>query len=176
VLIWINGTYGAGKTSVARRLAELRPGARLIDPEQIGFMLRRIWPGKAPADFQDLPIWRELTLATLRAAAREPGASTMLVPMTLANEGYFTEIVGGLRAAGIDVRHFTLIAKPPTLRRRLRRRIDWPSSRRWALARVDECGKALEADIFGVHVATDDLRIDAVARRILDQVGEVNAR
>ena len=170
MLIWINGAHGAGKTKVARRLAALRGGAFLIDPEQIGFMLRRIWPGGAPPDFKDLPAWRELTVAALRAAAAEHPAAILVVPMTLADPLYHAEIVGGLRAAGVDLRHFTLVASPATLRRRIRRRLDWPSSRRWALSRVESCSAALEDPAFAEHIATDRLNVAEVAAEIVTRV------
>ncbi len=69
MIVWINGAFGAGKTSVARHLLARRPGIRLFDPEQIGFMLRRMLPDVRPDDFQDLPIWRELTVKLIAEAA-----------------------------------------------------------------------------------------------------------
>lgn len=168
--IWLNGAHGAGKTSVARRLAGARPGLRLVDPEQIGFMLRRLWPGGGPADFQDLPAWRALTRDTLRALAEDPHVEDLVVPMTLAKPGHFQEIVGGLRAAGVDVRHFTLTASPATLRRRLRWRLDWPASRRWALSRIEPCHAALQDDLFRTHVETDGRRVGEIAGDILGRV------
>ncbi|HEX8625619.1 MAG TPA: AAA family ATPase [Allosphingosinicella sp.] len=167
MLIWINGAHGAGKSSVARKLAAAAPGAFVIDPEQIGFMLRRTWPGGGPPDFQDLPAWRELTVATLRAAAAERAEALLIVPMILANPLYHAEIVDGLRADGIDLRHFTLVASPATLRRRIRRRLDWPRSRRWSLSRVEACSAALEDPAFAEHVATDGLRPAEVAAEIM---------
>lgn len=166
MLIWINGAHGAGKTSVARRLAALRPDAFIVDPEQIGFMLRRIWPGGGPPDFKDMPAWRELTVATLRAAAAERPAATLVVPMTLDDPLHHTEIVGALRDGGADLRHFTLLASPATLRRRLRWRLDWPSSRRWALSRVKSCSAALEDAAFAEHITTDGLTIAQVAAEV----------
>lgn len=170
MLIWINGAHGAGKTSVARELAAQRPDAFLIDPEQIGFMLRRIWPGGAPPDFQSLRAWRELTIATLRAAARERPHATLIVPMTLANPVYHAEIVGALRGEGVDLRHFTLVASPATLRRRIRRRLDWPRSRRWSLSRVESCSTALEDPVFAEHVGTDGFSIPDVTAQIMERV------
>ncbi|MEA3035823.1 MAG: hypothetical protein QOH04_1588 [Sphingomonadales bacterium] len=170
MLIWINGAHGAGKTSVARKLAALRANAFVIDPEQIGFMLRRIWPGGGPPDFQDLPAWRELTVAALGAAAAERPEATLIVPMTLASLLYHGEIVGGLRARGVDLRHFTLVASPATLRHRIRRRLDWPRSKRWALSRVDPCSAALEDTAFADHVPTDGLGIAGVAAEIMRRV------
>lgn len=166
MLIWINGAHGAGKSSVARKLAA-GPGTFVIDPEQIGFMLRRIWPGGGPPDFQDLPAWRELTVATLRAAAEERPEATLIVPMTLANRLHHSEIVDGLRAAGVDLRHFTLVASPATLRRRIGRRLDWPRSRRWSLSRVEGCSAALEDPAFAEHVPTEGLGLAEVAAEIM---------
>jgi predicted kinase len=177
MLIWINGAHGAGKTSVARKLAALRANTFVIDPEQIGFMLRRIWPGGGPPDFQDLPAWRELTVATLRAASAERPAATLIVPMTLANRLYRAEIVDGLRAAGVDLRHLTLLASPATLRRRIRRRLDWPRSKRWALSRVEPCSAALADPAFADHVSTDGLGVAEVAAEIMRRVeGAANVR
>lgn len=170
MLIWLNGAHGAGKTKVARRIAARRPGTWLLDPEQIGFMLRRAWPGAMPDDFKDLPAWRKLTVAMLEAAAQSE-APLVVVPMTLAEPGHFEEIVGGMRAAGVDLRHFALMAEPATLRRRLGKRIDWPSSRRWALARVDGCSAALADERFATHLRTDALNIEQVAEAVLREVG-----
>jgi hypothetical protein len=170
MLIWINGAHGAGKTSVARKLSALLPDGFVIDPEQIGFMLRRVWPGGGPPDFRDLPAWRQLTLATLLAASVERPAATLIVPMTLANPLHHAEIVGGLGAEGVDVRHFTLVASPSVLRRRIRRRLDWPRSRRWALSRVEPCSTALADAAFADHVRTDGLRVAEVAAEIIRRV------
>jgi len=65
MLIWINGAFGAGKTSVARELSRRFPDAMEFDPEQIGFMLRRMIAARdRPSDFQDVDLWRELTVRT----------------------------------------------------------------------------------------------------------------
>jgi hypothetical protein len=167
MIIWLNGAFGAGKTKVARRIVALRPEAVLFDPEQIGFLLRRLLP--VAGDFQDLKLWRELTVRLLREA--EAGANGLvIVPMTIANPSYFEELVGGLRAGGVALRHFTLVASPATLRRRLRWRLDWPSSRRWALARAEPYAAALAAPMFAEHVDTQGRNVAAIAADILARV------
>ena len=40
VIVWINGAFGAGKTSAARELIDLIPNSTLYDPEVIGGGLR----------------------------------------------------------------------------------------------------------------------------------------
>lgn len=170
MLIWINGAHGAGKTTVARQIGSLRPGAHIIDPEQVGFMLRRVLPGGGPDDFTDLAIWREMTASLLAAAAGAPHR-LLVVPMTVTVPTYLDEILTPLRNNGISVRHFTLAATPDTLRRRLRWRIDWPSSRRWALSRVEESVSALADERFAMHVPSDKTSPSALAARILRHGG-----
>jgi predicted kinase len=167
MLIWLNGAHGAGKTSVARRIAALRPAARLIDPEQIGFMLRRTWPGQVPDDFKDLPVLRRMTLTLLKEAAADADGALLIVPMTLTQSSHHEEIVGGLRSAGLAIRHFTLVASAETLRRRLRWRLDWPASRRWALERAEATAAALDAERFAEHIRSDDLSVSEVADAVL---------
>ena len=171
MVIWINGAFGVGKTTVARRLAQMCEGAWLFDPEQIGLMLRRVWPERGSSDFQDLPLWRELTVRTLAAASRTP-VTPIIVPMTLVNLDYFEEIIGGLGAQGVDVRHFTLMASAATVSSRIRWRLARPASRRWALGRVEACLAGLAGDRFATHVWTDARPAAAVARDIMAQVAE----
>lgn len=171
MVIWINGAFGAGKTKVARRLVASLPGAWLFDPELIGFMLRSLWPRGAFADFQDLPIWRELTIATLAAAAERHPDRVAVVPMTLVNKAYFREIMDGLAARGVEVRHFTLLASPSTLRRRIGWRIDRPASRRWALAQVERCASGLADPLFAIHLPTDGRRVPDIAQDIRGRIG-----
>jgi predicted kinase len=170
MLIWLNAAFGAGKTSVARAIVSARPAATLVDPEQIGFLLRRLLPKPLPADFQDLRLWRELTVRILAEAAATAGAP-VVVPMTLVEPRPFEEIVGGLRAAGVDVRHFTLTAPADTIRRRLRRRLAWPRSRRWALDRVDRLGTALADRLYAEHIDTGHRSVREIAKLILLRTG-----
>jgi hypothetical protein len=166
MLIWINGPFGVGKSTVARRLLKLRPGLRLFDPERVGFLLRTLWPAEEVPDFQDLPIWREVVTGILEAAASDP-ARPIVVPMTLASSAYHEEMIGGLRAQGVDVRHFTLMAPAATVRRRNLLRLVNLRSKRWALARVEPCLAALAEPRFATHVDAHRRSPAAIAREIL---------
>ncbi len=175
MLVWLNGAFGAGKTSVGKALVRCWSEAQVFDPEEIGFMLRRVVPRQEQTgDFQDLPLWRQLTVATamgLLQGYRRP----LIVPMTLVDRRYFDEVVGELRRRGVDVRHFALLASRATLRRRLRRRWTWPSSKRWALAQVDRCVALLEAPEFAKHLNTDQRRVDEVAEQVLAELTQVHS-
>ncbi|MFE3634034.1 NUDIX domain-containing protein [Streptomyces sp. NPDC059168] len=119
-VVWINGAFGAGKTTTARELIELIPNSTLFDPEVIGAALPHLLPPKHLAeagDFQDLPIWRRLVIDTAAAMLAELGG-TLVVPMTLLRQEYRDEIFGGLAARRIPVRHLLLTPAETILRER----------------------------------------------------------
>ncbi|WP_344447196.1 NUDIX hydrolase, partial [Kitasatospora nipponensis] len=121
MIVWVNGTFGAGKTSACRELVELLPGSTLYDPETVGYALRHWLPAQRTAevtDFQDLPSWRRLVPEVAAAILAEvPGP--LVVPMTLLREEYRDEIFGELAARGLTVHHFVLHAEETILRSRI---------------------------------------------------------
>jgi hypothetical protein len=152
MIVFINGTFGVGKTTVAERLAGRLPGSVLFDAELVGCFLRRIVaPIENPDDFQDLAMWRSLTVTTARALRATYGR-TLIMPMTIARRDYFREIVGGLRATEPDLHHFTLTATPATLEARIRR---GGEAIEWRLDHLLPCTAALAAPEFATHIATD---------------------
>ncbi|MDQ0989244.1 NUDIX hydrolase [Streptomyces sp. V3I7] len=121
MIVWVNGAFGAGKTTTARELTELIPNSTLFDPEDIGAALTQLLPPKHLAevgDFQDLPIWRRLVIDTAAAMLAELGG-TLVVPMTLLRQEYRDEIFGGLAARRIAVRHVLLAPAETILRERI---------------------------------------------------------
>ncbi|AXG76531.1 NUDIX hydrolase [Streptomyces paludis] len=121
MIVWINGAFGAGKTSTARELTDLLPNCTLYDPELTGAGLAQLLPQKRLAevsDFQDLPIWRRLVVDTAAALLAEVGG-VLAVPMTLLRQEYRDEIFGGLAARRIPVRHVLLATDETILRKRI---------------------------------------------------------
>ncbi len=55
MIIWINGPFGAGKTTLAKRLRDRRSKSLIFDPEEIGFVVKETVPMPASGDYQDLP-------------------------------------------------------------------------------------------------------------------------
>jgi AAA domain len=121
MIVWINGAFGAGKTTLAQELSRRLPDAVLFDPEYVGYMLRH-WVPVPTGDFQDLPSWRELVVATALSLRKHyPG--TLIAPMTLIDDDYLTEILAGLRAGGAEVLHVFLDLDPAVLRQRIAGRV-----------------------------------------------------
>ena len=64
MIIWLNGTFGCGKTSTAAELHSLVPSSRVFDPEAVGYMLQPNLADHPASDFQHWPPWRPLVVAT----------------------------------------------------------------------------------------------------------------
>ena len=186
MIVWINGAFGAGKTTTARELIELIPNSTLFDPEVIGAALAHLLPPKHLAevgDFQDLPIWRRLVIDTAAAMLAELGG-TLVIPMTLLRQEYRDEIFGGLAARRIPVRHVLLAPAETILRERIAGREvppDLPDGemrvRRWSYDHIEPyraaLGSWLTADAHLVD--TSALTAHQAALRIAEAVGSGEA-
>ena len=166
VVVWINGAFGVGKTSVAKALVREWDGAVLFDPERIGRLLRRTIPRERHTDdYQDFPLWRRLTVETISGLATGY-CRPVVVPMTLTNDSYFQEIIGGLRDSGVEVFHFAPTARPATIKRRLLVRLLRAQPIQWAWARVERCCEVLARPEFREQINTDSRSAREVAARI----------
>jgi gluconate kinase len=128
VIIWINGGFGAGKTTLAEELHRRLPDAVVYDPEDVGLMLWKWTPRNG--DFQHLPSWRELVVAAALSLRRHH-ADTLIVPMSLIRDAYRDEILGGLADADEEVLHVFLEADAGVLRERLNARVTHPDNPEW---------------------------------------------
>ncbi|MEO3885683.1 ATP-binding protein [Nonomuraea sp. B5E05] len=119
MIVWINGTHGAGKTTTSALVQSLLPGSRVFDAEKVGATLMDITPGLPATDnFQHWPPWRPLVVETARHVLGYVGG-TLVIPMTVLVEQYWREISAGLAHHAIPVRHFVLHADQDTLRQRI---------------------------------------------------------
>ncbi|MEX1007668.1 MAG: hypothetical protein WD271_07450 [Acidimicrobiia bacterium] len=135
----------------------------MFDPEHLGFLLRAWQPADAEvADFQDLSVWRRLVRETAAGLLRD-FHRPLIVPMTLLNPAYFDEIVGGLRADGIDVRHFCLTASRDEVLARVAGRGDGGE---WFPTKLDEHEPHLFDDRFATHIS----RLRREASDVLDDI------
>jgi gluconate kinase len=175
--MWINGGFGAGKTTLAEELHRRLPDALLYDPEKVGLMLRQWVPGNG--DFQHLPSWRELVVATALSLRRHH-ADTLIVPMSLIRDAYRTEILGGLADAGEEVLHVFLELDADVLRARLNARVTRPGWQwewtAWELGMtgVDEMMAAAARQPRGtLMLRSDQLAPDELADEVLASVERI---
>jgi hypothetical protein len=119
VIVWLNGTHGAGKTTTGALVQPLLPGSRVLDAEKVGQTLMDIRPVLRHTDnFQHWLPWRQLVVDTARRVLEYAGG-TLVMPMTVLVEQYWREISAGLAEHAIPVRHFVLHADQETLRARI---------------------------------------------------------
>lgn len=119
MIVWINGTHGAGKTTTSALVQELIPESRVFDAEKVGETLMDITPALPQTDnFQHWPPWRPLVVETAHRVLDYTGG-TLVIPMTVLVERYWREISTGLAGHGIPVRHFVLHADQEALRDRI---------------------------------------------------------
>jgi hypothetical protein len=83
MIVWLNGTHGAGKTTTSALVQQLIPDSRVFDAEKVGETLMDITPGLPATDnFQHWPPWRQLVVETARRVLGYTGG-TVVMPMTV---------------------------------------------------------------------------------------------
>jgi hypothetical protein len=132
VIIWLNGTFGAGKTTTARLLQAKSESLRVFDPEWVGYMLRANLADYPVADFRHWPSWRILTPLVADELTRFCGQS-LVAPQTVLEEDYWDELMQGLAARGHDVLLVVLEAKEPVLRERIEVDEEEVGAKQWRL-------------------------------------------
>ena len=170
MIIWINGTFGVGKTSTARALLALRPDARLWDPEYVGFMLQPLLEDLPVANFQDWRAWRDIAIATGAALSRQTN-QTLVAPQSVLNPAYMREIREGLAAAGEELFEVVLdVSEPVLLARIAGDAVESDGCRDWRTAHVAAYGESRQWMIEAADLVVDTTTLTPaeVARRVAD--------
>jgi|SRR5699024_7579704 len=148
-VVWLNGTFGVGKTTTARALVDMVPRARLFDPEEVGYMLEHAMVREPVGDFQEWPLWRRLAVLNLVELWQHTG-DRIIVPMTVLRENFACEIFDGLATHGLRCAHVLLHAEEAVLRARIADAEEHPGNpdasedtRRWRMSKVDDYQRAL---------------------------------
>ena len=168
MIIWLNGPFGVGKTTLANRLHQEIPDSILYDPENLGdFFQENLPKAVCPEDFQDYPIWRQTTVQIIRDLATKTG-KVIIVPMTVFKKEYYQEIIEqGLRE-DMYVQHYILVAEKETILDRLDKRTQ--ENNNWALKHLDNCLQAFEDQIPGRKIDTGGLTVDEIAEIVLEDL------
>ena len=163
MIVWINGSFGVGKTSTAELLKNELNNSIIYDPEEIGEFLSNIFNYEKD-DFQDYELWRTLNFDILKYMCSI--YEIVIVPMTITNKDYYDEIVNELITSGIKINHFILNASRDNIIKRLDSRKD---STEWAYNQVDRCIKAFEENRFDAEIIdTDNSSIKDVVEYIVN--------
>ncbi len=167
MILFINGPFGVGKTSVAEALVQKIPHSMLYDPEVIGAALRRILgPFRRVEDFQDYALWRALVVGGVRLL-RALSGPPLVIPMTVYRRNVFDSIVAGLRPADPNLWCFRLTAPREVLVDRISSDTEDREACAWRTSHVETCLKAMGDPAFGTEIRTEDRTPSEVADQIL---------
>jgi len=173
MIILINGAFGAGKTSAAYMLQPMLENSIIFDPEEVGYMLRRIVPehirigNERTDDFQDMELWKVLTVKTIKEIKKKYNKD-LIIPMTIYKTGNFEYILNGLREIDPELHHFCLTASESTIYQRLQKRGDEPNG--WTYQQTLKCTEALKHQQFEQFIDTEDKSTDDIVNIIMNQL------
>lgn len=165
-VIFLNGAFGAGKTTVAKELRSLNSKFVIHDPERVGFILQRLplWRARS-GDFQEIGLWRNWVTKAIKARATAFPSKMLVVPMTLIAPRTREVIVGYTHAQWPDrVFEIWLGVSPDVLRRRLLTRDGDDAS--WALGQLDACRRFEEELPSQLIILSGEDEPSAIARQI----------
>ena len=174
MLIWINGTFGVGKTTTSKLVAE-QTGWRLFDPEHVGYLLAANLRDLTFDDFQDLAPWRTLVPKVINEIKGFTDASVMVAVQTVLVEDYWAELGDGFRQFELPVHHVVLDCDEGELRRRIEtdeieaQALDWRLDH---IARFEAAGPWL-TEAADIVIDTTNLTPAEVAKAV---VGSVSLR
>jgi len=166
MIVWINGAYGAGKSTVAEEIARRLPGTLIFDAEAVGNAVRdNLERVDYHVEFPDYTLWREFVTKLLTEIAQHTDAH-ILVPMTVLREDYMREILGRLEEQGLLCRHFVLELPAERIQERVLKRGETPSH--WCYQQAERC-PALLKELGGIHLDASP-SVDRVAEEIIGRL------
>ncbi len=167
MIIWINGSFGVGKTTIAENLKHRITNSIIYDPEKVGMFLYKTFPEKKD-DFQDYKLWRMINYELLKNL--DTKFEVIIVPMTITNLQYYDEIIGRLQNDGVKVLHFILTADKDKIIIRLNAR---GNSTEWAYRQVDRCVKAFQNNSFkGQKIDTNNKSIGEICNCLMKTIND----
>lgn len=167
MIIWLNGAFGSGKSTIAELLHKKLKHCHIYDPEQVGYFLWDNLPHELTrkGDFQDIKMWRAFNYQMIRYM-NDNYDGILIIPMTIVNIDYYNEIIGNLIKDGLDVKHFILMANKDTIKHRLISRGEGSNS--WAEQQIDRCLQAFNT-INGIKIDTDKLGLVKIVDFIIEE-------
>ena len=173
MIIWINGTFGVGKTTTAR-FVNHHTGWRIFDPEHVGFLLAGSLRDLDFDDFQELPPWRALVPVFAEEIFRYTNSKAMIAVQSVLVEDYWNELTKGLAERGLPVLHVVLDCGGEELRRRIETDEIEEQARDWRLDHIGSFGQARDwlAPSADVLIDTTARSPEAVARIVIDAANQ----
>jgi deoxyadenosine/deoxycytidine kinase len=174
MILFLNGAFGVGKTTVGRILRKRLAGSFLYNPEWVGSVLMRLpfkFQGSGTDDFQDVELWRKSVVGGVKFF-RFFAHKTLIVPMAFYRKDYFNEIIGEIRKFDDQLKIFCLTASFENILRRLEKRGEKIESGEdnWTIRKAKLCIESHADKCFGESINTNGKNAVAVANEILTRL------
>ena len=165
MIIWINGSYGVGKSSLAEKLHERNTHSFIFDAEEVGNAVRDNLPRELFNGyiFENYPLWFNMCAELLaEIASRYEG--DIYVPMTLVFAGSFEKIAHPLKEREVCVKHILLESSRQIIHDRILARGEAEDC--WCIRHIDLCLKQ-QKDFENV------IRIESYGKSVSELAAEV---
>ena len=169
MIIWINGPYGIGKTTLAEELCKKLPDGFIFDAEEVGNAGRDNMPKKFFKEtFEEFPLWGETCISLLEKLAAVYDGD-ILVPMTLVFPESVFDIIEKLRAKSIKMLHVMLEADEKTVLERILLRGEEEDC--WCAQNIGRCITAQGKMPCDLRISAADKTPEEIAAEVLGFIG-----
>lgn len=169
MIIWINGPYGVGKSTLAEALRDKRPNSFLFDAELAGDAVRENLPKSFFREtYEEYPLWHEVCFLLLKELDKTFDGD-VFVPMTLKWVESVNAILNRLREAGVPVSHILLEADHDTVHDRILLRGEEEGC--WCMEQIDECLNCQRELSCDLRLSTEGKTVEELAEQVRRALG-----
>lgn len=167
MIIWINGSYGVGKSTIARELHKLNPESFIFDAESVGNAIRDNMPKQLFNGyiFEGYDLWFK-TIVELLKAINKQYKGDIYIPMTLVYPDSFDKIANPLREEGITLYHVLLEANYEIIHDRILNRGETEDC--WCMQHINMC-------LTNQHEFKNVRRISTINKTPFDIANKINS-
>lgn len=138
MILWIDGAYGVGKSTLSEELVKLDTNLFIFDAEAVGNAVRDNMP-KCLFNgyiFEGYDLWFKTIVELLKEITSSYGGD-ILVPMTLIKVDSFDKIATPLQKVGVEVKHLLLDADYDRIKGRILNRGEDEDC--WCIQNINLC-------------------------------------
>ena len=169
MIIWIDGAYGVGKSTLAEKLHALLPNSFIFDAENVGNAVRDNMPQSVyySETFEGYPLWFHVCNELL-TELNDRLDGVILVPMTLMRQESFARFAEPLRGQGVEIVHVLLESSREIIHDRILERGENEDC--WCMRNIDECLSAQQRFEDVIRVQSVGQTADELAKEVVQRL------
>lgn len=138
MILWIDGPYGVGKSTLAEELFKLNKNSFIFDAEEVGNAVRDNMPKELFNGyiFENYELWFTTVTELLKEIVGKWGGD-IYVPMTLTKKDSFDKIAIPLKNSGAKITHLLLEADYENVKNRILARGEEENC--WCMQNINLC-------------------------------------